>query len=112
MGPPGKCHRPSIAIIVNILYRLEINTSSMQYQIKMSGDPEQKLKQARELAAERGVTFIGDGTKGKFSGRIMGGRLNGFYWVEKGILSITIIEKPLLTTWNMIEVQLREFLRS
>jgi hypothetical protein len=87
-------------------------TSTMQYQIKMSGDPAQKLRQAKVLAAERGVTFIGDGTKGKFSGRTLGGRLNGFYQVEKGILTVTIIEKPMLATWNMIEIQLREFLRS
>jgi hypothetical protein len=84
----------------------------MQFHIKLSGDPEQKLKQAKGIAAERGVTFIGDGASGRFSGRIMGGRLIGTYKVEKGILIVTIDEKPLLTTWNMIEIQLRVFLRS
>jgi len=86
--------------------------SIMQYQIKFSGDPEEKLKQAKAIAAKQGVTFIGDGSKGKFSGRIMGGRLIGTYNMDKGILFVTITEKPLLLTWNMIESQLRDFLRS
>ncbi len=84
----------------------------MQYQIKMSGDPEEKVRQAKKIAAEQGVFFVGDGAKGKFSGRIMGGRLIGSYKVEKGILLVTIEEKPLLTSWSMIESQLKEFLKS
>jgi hypothetical protein len=84
----------------------------MQYQIKMSGDPEEKVRQAKKIAAEHGVTFIGDGNKGRFSGRIMGGRLIGTYKVEKGVLFVTVDEKPLLTTWSMVESQLVEFLRS
>jgi predicted NUDIX family NTP pyrophosphohydrolase len=84
----------------------------MQYEIKMKGDPEEKLRQARKIAAEQGVTFVGDGTKGKFSGKILGGRLIGSYTVNDGILLVTIIEKPFLTSWNMIEGQLKEFLRS
>jgi hypothetical protein len=84
----------------------------MQYQIKMSGDPEEKVKQAKKIAAEHGVTFVGDGSKGKFSGRIMGGRLVGTYKVEKGILFVNVEEKPLLTTWSMVEGQLVEFLKS
>ncbi len=83
----------------------------MQYQIKIT-KPEEKLKQAKLIAAEHGVTFTGDGTKGKFSGRLMGGRLIGTYQVDKGILTVTISEKPLLTTWGMVESQLVEFLRS
>lgn len=83
----------------------------MQYQIKIK-DPEAKLKQAKVIAAEQGVTFIGDGTKGKFSGRIMGGRLIGTYKVDGVILTVTIDEKPMLTSWNMIENQLKEFLKS
>jgi predicted NUDIX family NTP pyrophosphohydrolase len=84
----------------------------MQYEIKMKGDPEEKLRQARKIAAEQGVTFVGDGTKGKFSGKILGGRLIGSYTVNDGILLVTIIEKPFLTSWNIIEGQLKEFLRS
>lgn len=83
----------------------------MQYQIKIA-KPEEKLKQAKLIAAEHGVTFVGDGTKGKFSGRIMGGKLIGTYQVDKGILTVTISEKPLLATWSMVESQLVEFLRS
>ena len=78
----------------------------------MKGDPEEKLRQARKRAAEQGVTFVGDGTKGKFSGKILGGRLIGSYTVNDGILLVTITEKPFLTSWNMIENQLKEFLRS
>jgi hypothetical protein len=85
--------------------------ANMQYQIKIR-NPEEKLKQAKTLAAKQGVTFIGDGVKGRFSGRIMGGNLIGSYTVDKDILTVTISEKPLLTTWNMVEGQLREFLRS
>jgi hypothetical protein len=84
----------------------------MQYQIKFSGDPDEKVRKAKKIAAEQGVTFVGDGTKGKFSGRIMGGRLVGTYTVEKNVLMVTITEKPLLTTWNMIEAQLVDFLKS
>ncbi len=84
----------------------------MQYEIKLKGDPEEKLKQARKIAAERGVKFVGDGTRGKFSGKILGGRLIGSYTVNGGILLVTITEKPFLTSWNMIESQLKEFLRS
>ena len=84
----------------------------MQYEIKMKGDPEEKLRKARKIAAEQGVTFVGDGTKGKFSGKILGGRLIGSYTVNDGILLVTITEKPFLTSWNMIEGQLKEFLRS
>ncbi|HEY3419452.1 MAG TPA: hypothetical protein VGK23_02780 [Methanomassiliicoccales archaeon] len=84
----------------------------MQYQIKLLGNPEEKLKQAKRIAAENGISFIGDGTKGKFSGKIMGGRLIGTYIVNDGILLIRITEKPLLASWGMIESQLKEFLRS
>ena len=84
----------------------------MQYQIKMSGDPVEKVKQAKKIAAEQGVTFVGDGAKGKFSGRIMGGRLIGTYTVDKGTLVVTITEKPLLASWKMVEGQLKEFLKS
>ena len=84
----------------------------MQYQIKMSGDPVEKVEQAKRIAAEQGVTFVGDGTKGKFFGRIMGGRLIGTYSVDKGSLMVSITEKPLLASWNMIEGQLKEFLKS
>lgn len=84
----------------------------MQYQIKLKGDSEEKLKQARKIAAEQGVAFVGDGTKGKFSGRIMGGRLIGTYALNDGVLMVMITEKPFLTTWSMIEAQLKEFLKS
>ena len=85
----------------------------MQYEIKLKGDPEEKLKQARKIAAERGVKFVGDGTRGKFSERITGREvLIGSYTVNGGILLVTITEKPFLTSWNMIESQLKEFLRS
>ena len=84
----------------------------MQYQIKMSMDPEQKVKQAKVIAAQHGITFIGDGKKGKFSGSILGGRLVGTYQVENGILIVNIIEKPLLASWKMVEGQLVEFLKS
>ena len=83
----------------------------MQYQIKMSGDPEEKVKQAKVIAAQHGVAFLGDGKKGKFSGRIMGGRLAGTYHVENGILIVNVVEKPLLVSWNMVESQLVEFLK-
>ena len=84
----------------------------MQYQIKFSGDPEEKLKQAKIIAAQHGIAFLGDGKKGKFSGRLMGGRLVGTYQVENGILMVNIVEKPLLASWNMIESQLVGFLKS
>ena len=84
----------------------------MQYQIKMSGDPEEKVKRAKVIAAQQGVAFLGDGKKGKFSGRIMGGRLVGTYHVENGILIVNVVEKPLLVSWNMVESQLVEFLKS
>lgn len=84
----------------------------MQYQIKFSGDPEEKVKKAKAMAAENGVTFIGDGKKGKFSGRIMGGNLIGTYTVDKNILNVIVTEKPLLVSWNMVESQLVEFLKS
>ncbi len=83
----------------------------MQYQIKIA-KPEEKLKQAKLIAAEHGVTFVGDGTKGRFSGRIMGGKLIGTYQVDNGILTVTISEKPLLATWSMVESHLVAFLRS
>ena len=84
----------------------------MQFQIRMSGDSEEKVKQAKVIAAQQGISFLGDGKKGKFSGRIMGGRLVGTYQVEKGILIVNIVEKPLLISWNMVEGQLVEFLKS
>ena len=83
----------------------------MQYQIKFSGDPDEKVKRAKKIAAEQGVTFVGDGTKGRFSGRIMGGSLIGTYTVDKNILNVTITEKPLLVSWGMVESQLVEFLK-
>jgi hypothetical protein len=83
----------------------------MQYQIKFSGDPDEKVRRAKKIAAEQGVTFVGDGTKGRFSGRIMGGSLIGTYTVDKNILNVTITEKPLLVSWGMVENQLVEFLK-
>ena len=84
----------------------------MQFQIRMSGDSEEKVKQAKVIAAQQGISFLGDGKKGKFSGRIMGGRLVGTYLVENGILIVNVVEKPILVSWNMVEGQLVEFLKS
>jgi hypothetical protein len=81
-----------------------------KFKFKIEGGPEEKLQQVKIEAAKNGIAFQGNGVKGKFFGSFVIGRLIGSYKVEKGIITVSITEKPCIATWPMIEQQLRQFL--
>jgi len=62
------------------------------------------LAEVRRRAAKEGVTFVGDTSRGKFSGLVC-----GHYEVSRGMLVLTITDKPFLASWKMIGDKIRKF---
>ena len=52
-----------------------------------------------------GVDFKGDTTSGSFSGK----GVEGTYSIQDRIVTLTIIDKPFLIPWGLVEFQVRGF---
>ncbi len=68
-------------------------------------DREQLLENARSSAEMMGATIDGDMTGGTFSGRGIEGR----YSIAGDRLEVTILKKPALAPWPLIENIVKDF---
>ena len=82
-----------------------------KFTLPFKGDKDAKLKQVKRLAAERGFKFVGDTRRGEFSGDTAFGRISGAYSMSQQTIEITITERPVLVSVNLIRGQLAGFLR-
>jgi hypothetical protein len=81
-----------------------------KFVFDLIGDPNEKLQQVKRAAARRGITFQGDNVEGRFSSTTLVGRLAGYYRISGGKITVTVNDKPVFISWQMIEGQLRQFL--
>ncbi len=83
------------------------------YVLKYKGDPKLKYEQFRKMAKTIDMDFEGDVEKGHFNGGpYVAGfhiRFKGYYEVKDGKIEITILEKPALVTWELVESTLKKF---
>lgn len=77
----------------------------MEFHFALKGNAGDKLAQAKAAAASRGVTMVGDATRGEF-----GGLITGSYEVAGADITVFVTRKPMIASWAMIEKQLRIFL--
>lgn len=73
------------------------------FRIRIRGDKDAVLAEVRRRAAEQGVAFAGDTSRGEFSGLV-----SGQYEVSGDFVSLTITQKPFLASWEIIEAKIQE----
>lgn len=71
----------------------------------LNKDPEELVAQARQKAGEKGASFDGDASQGRFNA--MG--VVGSYTIGKDAVNIEIIKKPLLIPWSLVEKTVQDF---
>ena len=75
------------------------------FSIKLTSDPHEVFAKFKATAAKNGVALKGDHQLGQFSGK----GITGNYALNGDVLTVTIVEKPFLFGWSMIEAKVREF---
>ena len=76
-----------------------------KFYIKLARGHQEVFEQFKTSAAKNGVDVNGDHRLGHFSGRGIEGRYN----FTDDVLDITIVKKPMLIGWSLIEAKVREF---
>ena len=76
----------------------------MTFQFQAPRDMNAALAEVRRQAAKKGVTFVGDTSRGKFSGIV-----SGHYEVSRGMVSLTITSKPFYISWKAVGDMIRKF---
>jgi hypothetical protein len=76
-----------------------------KFSIKLNRDPHEVFVSFKTAAAKNGVGLNGDHRLGHFSGKGIEGR----YDLSGDVLNITIVKKPMLLGWSMIEAKVRDF---
>jgi hypothetical protein len=83
------------------------------YVLTYKGDPKKKLEKFKGIARTEDVFFEGDDSKGTFDGGpVVAGirlRFKGSYVVKGKNIEVTILEKPILVSWELVEVTLKGF---
>ena len=83
------------------------------YVLKYKGDLKTKYEQFRKMARTMDMEFEGDLEKGHFNGGpyVAGFHISfkGSYKVRGNEIEITILEKPALVTWELVESTLKKF---
>ena len=75
------------------------------FEFEVSSNPDNLLKQARLIAEGSGASFEIKNNYAKFNWKGIKGSLR----IRDGILSITILDKPFLVSWNVVEKTLNQF---
>ncbi len=78
---------------------------SKSFEVPLRGTADEVIAQAREAAQQHGVLLTGDERTGHFSG----GGVEGVYAITDDRLAITILKKPFIVPWTLIESQIRNF---
>ncbi len=76
-----------------------------KFSIKLAQDPHEVFAKFKATAEKNGVGLKGDHQLGHFSGK----GIEGHYELGGDVLNITIVKKPFLFGWPMIETKVRDF---
>ncbi|TAN53966.1 MAG: hypothetical protein EPN21_00055 [Methylococcaceae bacterium] len=78
---------------------------SKTFHVTLKKDPEKLIKQAKNLASKNGMVLEGDTRSGRFSGT----GIEADYAVQGDKLSITVVKKPMIMPWLLIEKTITGF---
>jgi hypothetical protein len=78
---------------------------SRTFSVSFTEDPSALIARAEKTAIKYGVDFKGDTTSGSFSGK----GVKGTYSIQDRIVTLTLIDKPFLIPWGLVEFQVRGF---
>jgi len=90
-------------MIVGMVKEAILMAKSFTFPLTVS--PDSLLAKAKAVAQEGGVSFVGDTTGGRFEGK----GVQGEYRVEGTHVTVTILSKPFLAPWSVIEAKVRAF---
>lgn len=72
--------------------------------IKLTREPQEVFANLKTAASQNGVNLDGDHRLGHFSGK----GIEGSYAISGDVLNITIMKKPMLIGWSLIESKVRQ----
>jgi len=75
------------------------------FAVRLSENINEALASARSAAKQNGVDFIGDHLSGHFKGKGIEGR----YEITDNVLALTVLRKPLILPWSLIETTVTDF---
>ena len=75
------------------------------FEFEVTSNPNNLLEQARATAVGYGASFEIKNNYGKFNWMGIKGSLR----IRDGMISITILDKPFLVSWNLVEKTLNQF---
>ena len=76
-----------------------------KFSIQLNRDPLEVFANFKAAAEKNGVGLSGDHRLGQFKGKGIEGR----YDIIGDVLNITIVKKPMLLGWAIVESKVREF---
>ena len=87
----------------------------VDFRYTLVGDPAERLATIKRRAAQRSVTFVGDLTRGTFSGdmplpRIGDMTVRGRYRINGDQITVMVSDKPESYSWNKVDEMLRDFI--
>jgi hypothetical protein len=78
---------------------------SKSFEINLKIAPDELIAHAREAAHNHGIQFVGD----ERAGRFVGHGIEGNYRINGETLLVSIVKKPFILPWGLIESRLRSF---
>ncbi|HZG01572.1 MAG TPA: hypothetical protein VEY71_11240 [Chitinophagales bacterium] len=82
-----------------------------QFSVPFSGEVAEIVSKARSGIGNAGGNFNGDNNTGSFDISTMAGEVRGTYTVNGSMLEVHITDKPMFLPCDMIESQLKQFLK-
>ena len=71
--------------------------------VKFVGHPDTLISKTRQVAEKNGLRFTGDSANGLIKGR----GIEAHYQVKEDVLTVSILRKPLLLSWRIVEQKIR-----
>ena len=78
---------------------------SRTFSVKFTEDHSALVARAEKAAIKYGADFKGDATSGSFSGN----GVKGTYSIQDRFVAVTIVDKPFLIPWGLVQTQVRGF---
>ncbi len=78
---------------------------SRTFSVKFTEDPSALVARVEKAAIKYGADFKGDATSGSFSGN----GVKGTYSIQDRFVTVTIVDKPFLIPWGLVQTQVRGF---
>ena len=72
-------------------------------KVKITDHPNELIIKAKQAAEKHGLRFTGDAEKGL----IIGFGIEAHYLLQKDMLTINVLRKPLLLSWTVVEQKVR-----